>query len=271
MIHMTAENVSLVFPLYARAQRAAAPDNPEDMPSPHDERIILSANGRILGVKAVQDISFSVTGGERLALIGRNGSGKTTLLQLLAGIFTPDTGRISVCGRPTNLININLGARHDASGRRNITLRGLAAGHSLAEIEARRKEIEAFSELGEFLDMPVETYSAGMRMRLNFAIATAFEPEILILDEWIGAGDAAFRRKATRRMRDFVDRAGILVLASHSRAMLIENCERAIWLERGRIRADGPVREIIEAYEADAAKEQASTPAKTLGPRPGRG
>lgn len=251
MNSITVENVSLVFPLYSFAQKTESRDGHGDAMANHDERVLVSRSGRILGVRALADISFSIKGGERLALIGKNGSGKTTLLQILAGILTPDAGRVLIQGNPTNLININLGMRAEATGHRNITLRGLAAGRSRAEIEARREEIAQFSELGEFLDMPVETYSAGMRMRLNFAIATAFEPEILILDEWISAGDASFRKKATQRMQGFVHKAGILILASHSRAMLLENCQRAIWLDRGRIRADGDVGELLDAYEAE--------------------
>lgn len=247
---LAVEHVSLVFPLYAKTATEAPVDPTAES---GDDRLICDPHGRMLGVRALQNVSFAARRGDRLALIGRNGSGKTTLLQVLAGILTPDSGQVSVWGPSTNLININLGMRPDATGHRNITLRGLAAGRSRREIEAKRAEIAAFSELGHFLNLPVSTYSAGMRMRLNFAIATAFEPEILILDEWISAGDAAFRKKATERMHDFVGQAGLLILASHSRSMLMENCNRAIWLERGRVKADGGVKEVIQAYEAETA------------------
>lgn len=248
MHSLTVENVSLVFPLYTKGPQSEYADRPED-----DARILRSPSGRILGVEALRDISLSIKGGERVALIGRNGSGKTTLLQVLAGIITPDRGRVIVEGQSTNLININIGMRQEATGHRNITLRGLAAGRSLAEIEERRRQIADFAELGDFLNLPVETYSSGMRMRLSFAIATAFDPEILLLDEWISTGDASFRKKATQRMRGFVDKAGILVLASHSKSLIAANCERAVWLERGRVRADGPQAEIFEAYRAETA------------------
>lgn len=245
MPQIRVEDVSLVFPLYSKAQSTGMGEQDLDA-----QRVIQGADGQILGVRALESISFDVNSGDRLALIGRNGSGKTTLLQVLAGIIPPDQGVVHIEGEATNLININLGMQIEATGHRNITLRGLATGNSLDEIEARRADIAAFSELGQFLDMPVQTYSAGMRMRLNFAIATAFEPEILLLDEWLSAGDAAFKVKATERMRSFVGKAGILVLASHSRKMLIENCNRAIWVDGGRIRAEGDVAPLLDEYEA---------------------
>ena len=244
---LAVEDVSLAFRLYARAQS----NGPGDADAP-DDRIVRSANNQIIGVRAIENISFRLESGDRLALIGRNGSGKTTLLQVLAGILAPDSGRVIVDGRATNLININLGMQMEASGHRNITLRGLAAGHSRADIEKRREDIAAFCELGAFLDMPIETYSAGMRMRLNFAIATAFEPEILLLDEWISAGDASFRAKASERMKSFVGKAGILVLASHSRQLLLDNCNRALWIDRGKVRAEGAVKAVLDDYEADS-------------------
>jgi len=130
-------------------------------------------------------------------------------------------------------------------------LRGLASGQRLHEIEEKRQEIIDFSELGEFVDLPVETYSAGMRMRLNFAIATAFEPEILILDEWLSAGDISFREKATNRMQDFVKKAGILLLATHSQKLLLDNCDKALWIDDGKIVQHGPADEIWTAYAAE--------------------
>ena len=171
----------------------------------------------------------------------------------------PDAGRVVVEGVSTSLININLGMQQEATGHKNITLRGLAAGRTKEEIEAKRAEIADFSELGEFLDMPIMTYSAGMRMRLNFAIATAFDPEILILDEWLSAGDAAFKAKASSRMKAFVGKAGILVLASHSINLLKENCNRAILLDEGRIVAQGDVDDILQRYQELNAARNAAT------------
>ena len=258
MVSLIAEDVSLTFPLYDRAARTTGTS------SEADRRVVRDRRGRIVGVQALDGISFSLESGDRLALIGHNGAGKTTLLRVLAGIVTPDTGYVGTQGRTANLININLGMQIEASGHRNITLRGLAAGHDRASIDARRGEIAAFSELGSFLDMPLSTYSAGMRMRLSFAIATAFDAEILLLDEWISAGDAAFKEKATARMHAFAERAGILVLATHSHSMMMDNCNKALWLERGRMRAVGPTEEIVEAYQAETQRQ-----ARGARPEPG--
>lgn len=242
-VFLHVDRVSVTFPAHSSVGEMAAVDA--------DPRLIWDKNGRLRGVRALDNVSFRLERGDRLAIVGSNGSGKTTLLQVLAGIFTPETGEVRRAGRITSLININLGIQPEATGHRNITLRGLAAGYSRKEIEARREGIMEFSELGEFLDMPMEAYSSGMRMRLTFAIATAFEPEILILDEWLSAGDAAFKEKATRRMNSFVEKAGILVLASHSRRLLLDNCEKGIWLDEGKIRASGEVEEVLDAYEAE--------------------
>lgn len=215
-----------------------------------DNRMITNKNGELIAVHALEDVSFRLRQGDRLAIVGRNGSGKTTLLQVLAGILSPDQGRVVTRGRKTSLININLGVQPEATGHRNITLRGLAAGYTRKAIDEKRAGIAEFSELGDFLDLPIETYSAGMRMRLTFAIATAFDPEILILDEWLSAGDIGFKDKATKRMQEFVAKAGILVLASHSRALLLQNCNICIWLDSGRIRQFGDVEEVVNSYEA---------------------
>ena len=241
-IFLNVEQVGVTFPVRGNVHEQAA--------SEHDKRMIWDRRGRLRGVRALTEISFALKNGDRLAIVGRNGSGKTTLLQILAGILSPTEGRLVSRGRITSLINISLGIQPEASGHRNITLRGLAAGYSRAQIEEKREEIAEFSELGEFLGMPMESYSAGMRMRLTFAIATAFTPEILILDEWLSAGDTAFKKRATRRMQEFVAKAGILVLASHSRELILENCETAIWIDGGRIRVLGPVKEVLEAYES---------------------
>ncbi|MEL6790491.1 MAG: ATP-binding cassette domain-containing protein [Pseudomonadota bacterium] len=252
MARLIADNIALQFPLHSKAQVQADSDD-----TAIDDRLVTDGRGRIIGIQALRDISFSLNEGDRLGLIGQNGSGKTTLLQVLAEIMVPDAGTLTIEGRSTNLLNINLGMQPGASADRNITLRGLAAGHSLTEIQKRRAEIVAFAQLGEFAHMPVETYSAGMRMRLNYAIATAFEPEILILDEWLSTGDIAFRERATNRMNQFVDQAGILILASHSHKLLKDNCNRAIWLDQGRIRADGDVDTLWKAYAAEQKKRVA--------------
>ncbi len=246
MVRLTVEDVSLCFPLYSKAHLKAY-----ERDDGLDERILVSPKGRIMGVQALRNISFDLKSGDKLGLIGVNGSGKTTLLQVISQIIAPDTGRVHVEGRSSNLININLGVQPGATAHRNITLRGLACGETLKSIDKKRDEIIEFAELGEFVDFPVETFSAGMRMRLNFAIATAFEPEILILDEWLSAGDIAFRKKAASRMNKFVEKAGILVVATHTKALLESNCDRVLWIDDGRIRMDGRVDEVWGAYAAE--------------------
>ncbi len=247
MYSLSAQNVSLVFPLYGNKP---VPDQIRHNASAStDGRLIKSRSGAIVGVNALSDVSVDLVGGNRLGIMGSNGSGKTSLLQALAGILTPDRGQIVANGHRSNLISIGLGLNNQATGRRNIFLSALAAGHSKKEIAARTPEIEAFSELGEFLQMPVSTYSAGMRMRLSFAIATAFDPQILILDEWLSAGDAQFRDLAAKRMHSFVDLAGILVFASHNPTLLKSNCDLGLWLNGGKVAAFGAIDDVMAEYE----------------------
>jgi ABC-type polysaccharide/polyol phosphate transport system ATPase subunit len=248
-IFLRAEHIGVTFAVRGNVREQGL--------SEHDERLLWDKRKRLRGVRALSDISFELKTGDRLAIIGRNGSGKTTLLQILAGILSPSDGKLVSCGRVTSLININIGIQPEASGHRNITLRGLASGYSPKQIEEKRQEIAEFSELGDFLSMPMESYSAGMRMRLTFAIATAFNPEILILDEWLSAGDVAFKKRATQRMQEFVSKAGVLVLASHSRQLILENCETGIWLDGGKIQAAGPVEDVLKAYEESMAPASA--------------
>lgn len=249
MAAIDVQNISLTFPLYVNAE-----SKDRSVVGTEDPRLIIGPRGQPLGVKALTEISFSLSSGDRLAIVGRNGSGKTTLLHVLAGVLTPDIGQVVVEGRSTSLININLGMQAEATGHRNITLRGLAAGHSRETIEQKREEIAEFSELQSFLHMPLLTYSAGMRMRLNFAIATAFDPDVLILDEWLSAGDVNFKRKATERMEQFVEKAGILVLASHSARLLSRNCNKCLWLEHGRIQMYGDLKPVLAAYLDEIGK-----------------
>lgn len=192
--------------------------------------------GRITGglhasVEAFSELSFTLKSGDRLGLVGRNGSGKTTLLKVLAGIMEPTSGRLEIAGRTDALFNINLGFRAHVSGRRNIKLRGLINGWSPEEIDAHTEEIIEFSELGDFIDLPFKTYSQGMAARLAFSIATHLQPEILLMDEWIGAGDAAFQKKAQARMDMMAKRAKIVVLSSHNPEIIKNNCNHILNLE----------------------------------------
>jgi len=196
----------------------------------------IGTDGRHRLVTALDGVSFELKAGDRLGLVGPNGAGKTTLLKVLYGIYEPSGGRLTVEGRVDALFNISLGFRQEATGRRNIMLRGLINGWNEDEIAARAEEIIAFSELGDFIDMPYKSYSQGMAARLAFSIATTLEPQILLMDEWIGAGDASFQEKAKRRMDELAEKAGIIVLASHNRELLKRTCNRTLEMEKGRVK-----------------------------------
>jgi ABC-type polysaccharide/polyol phosphate transport system ATPase subunit len=200
-------------------------------------------------VKALNNIDLDILHGERLALIGANGAGKSTLLKVLAGIYAPTAGSFHSQGRVSALLTASVGLNPEATGRENIITRGMYMDVHPREMRACADEIADFTELGYHIDMPVRTYSSGMMVRLCFAVATAVHPEILLMDEWLGTGDAAFLNKARRRMEEFITNTSILVLASHSMPLLREWCTRAIWLDNGRIVAAGEVDEVAALYE----------------------
>jgi ABC-2 type transport system ATP-binding protein/lipopolysaccharide transport system ATP-binding protein len=210
------------------------------------------ANHRII-VEALRDVSVTLKAGDRVALIGHNGAGKTTLLRVMAGVYEPFAGAVTSYGRISPMFDINLGIDNDISGYDNIRLRGLILGLRANEIEERMPDIVDFTELGDYLDIPVRTYSSGMMTRLTFAVATCFAPEILLMDEWIMAGDASFLAKARLRVKSFVERANILVLASHNLVTCRQWCNKAVWMDRGQIRAQGDIEEILFAYEKEVA------------------
>jgi ABC-2 type transport system ATP-binding protein/lipopolysaccharide transport system ATP-binding protein len=205
-----------------------------------------------IAVLALSEIDLHIRHGDRLALIGANGAGKSTLLKVLAGIYEPTRGRIYSEGRILALLTTSLGLNVEATGRESIVSRGMYMDIHPREMRAHVDEIAEFSELGYYIDMPVRTYSAGMVIRLCFAVATAFPPDILLMDEWFAAGDAAFLAKARRRMETFVTGSSIMVLASHSLPLLREWCNRAVLLEQGRIVAIGTVDEVAERYEVQS-------------------
>jgi ABC-2 type transport system ATP-binding protein/lipopolysaccharide transport system ATP-binding protein len=254
MSSIEARGVSVAFPLYGGAARSLR------------NRLVSSATGGRVGsdrrsrtvVQALEDINLSVSHGERVALIGHNGAGKTTLLRVLSGIYPPLAGSITLEGRIAPIFDIGLGMDPDASGYDNIRIRGLYLGLSRREVEAKVDEIAEFTELGPFLDMPMRTYSAGMQTRLSFAVSTSVDPEILLLDEGIGAGDASFMERANERLRGFVERSGILVLASHDAGLLQRLCQRAVRLEHGRILDDGPFDDVMARFAEDQHRAAAA-------------
>lgn len=210
---------------------------------------IAEDNDGVVVVRALDNIDLRFESGDRIGLIGHNGAGKSTLLRVLAGIYSPTSGVVQRSGKVVPLLDISLGMDENSTGFQNIRLRGLLLGMSDEEIRAKQQEIAEFSELGDYLDLPTRTYSSGMRVRLAFAVSTAVDAEILLLDEVMGVGDASFMQKAKARLADLHSRAEIVVLAMHSNAEIRRVCNKALWMERGQIRSFGPVEEVVAAYE----------------------
>lgn len=219
----------------------------------------VASSAQTVVVQALKNISFHLKNGDKLALIGHNGAGKSTLLRVLAGIYAPNAGQLTVQGSVATLLDISLGMQPEASGYENIYIRGLLMGLSRAETDKLIPDIEEFTDLGQFLSMPIKTYSTGMRVRLAFALSTATDPEILLLDEAIGAGDAGFIEKAQKRLKKFIHRAQIMVLASHDNDFVTEFCNKAIWLEHGTVKGYGDTAEIVEAYMASLNSTSSET------------
>ena len=204
---------------------------------------------------AVDDVCVEFRSGDRVGIVGRNGAGKSTLLALLAGLAEPTSGKLAVEGKVTAVMTLGIGLRDDLSGRENIYLDGELQSKSRSEVDAVIEEIIAFSELGEFIDNPVRTYSTGMKARLAFSMLTTLEPEILFIDEALSVGDAFFSRKAGRKIREICDTGKIVVIVSHSLASIREMCNRCLWLERGRIVMDGTPDAVTTAYQEAVQQE----------------
>src|SRR6516164_5339196 len=202
-----------------------------------------------LTIRALDNLSFELRAGDRLGLIGHNGAGKSTLLRLISGSYRPSSGTISISGEVASLLTLGVGFDVDDTGLENIYTSCLFYGMAPAQIREKTAEIGEFTELGEYLRMPVRTYSSGMQVRLSFAIATAIEPDILLLDEVLGAGDAQFMIKAQQRIEQLMQRASLLVLASHYTDVIRRFCNKALLLRAGRIEEIGPVDSVIAAYE----------------------
>ena len=203
-------------------------------------------------VHAIKGISFIAYRGEAIGLVGSNGSGKSTLLRAVAGLLPTDRGHIYAAGQPS-LLGVNAALMNDLPGERNVALGCLAMGMTPAEVKARTPEIIEFSginERGDFSSLPMRTYSSGMQARLRFSIAAAKKHDVLLIDEALATGDAKFRRRSEQRVRDLRAEAGTVFLVSHSEQSIRDTCERAIWLESGEIRSDGPTEDVLKEYEA---------------------
>jgi ABC-type polysaccharide/polyol phosphate transport system ATPase subunit len=238
------QNVSVSFPIYSASNRSL---KNRMMAATTGGRIGLRENRQLL-VQALDNVSLEIEHGDKVALVGHNGAGKTTLLRVLAGIYEPAVGQIAVNGSVTPLFDVTIGIDPECTGYENIILRGLYMGLTKPDVLERLPEVAEFTELGDFLDLPVRTYSAGMQARLAFAMATCIEPEILLLDEGIGAGDAGFLVKANERLDTFIHKAGILVFASHSQDLIRRLCNKIILMEHGRIVWRGEINEGLKVY-----------------------
>jgi ABC-type polysaccharide/polyol phosphate transport system ATPase subunit len=246
MAKVILENVRVDFPIYGAHSLGTA--------------IVQRATGGLIHregrhkarvtVRALSDVSLRLEEGDRLGLIGLNGSGKSTLLKVMAGIYEPIAGTRIVEGRVTPLFDMMPGLDPEDTGYENIITSGMLLGMSRDQVESKIPEIEKFSELGEYLALPMRTYSAGMTMRLGFALVTALEPGVLLMDEGLGTADLRFTERAAQRMDEFIGRSRIIVLTSHSEWMIKSMCNKAGLLHEGQLRALGPVDDIIEQYQS---------------------
>ena len=207
----------------------------------------------VVVIDALRDITLSLKTGDRVGLVGHNGAGKSTLLRLMSGIYEPTRGKAVVRGRVAPVFDLGVGMDPEITGYENIIIRGLFLGETRKKMQAKIDEIAEFTELGEYLSMPLRTYSTGMRVRLAMGVVTSIDPEILLLDEGIGAVDAEFLKKARTRLEKLVERSGILVFASHSTELLARLCKTAIWIEHGEIKMAGGIEDVVRGYEGEDA------------------
>ena len=240
------ESVSLSYPIYSAGSRSLK----KSLLSVGVGGILKFDTSNVVNIQALDTINLTLEKGDKLGLVGHNGAGKSSLLKLIAGIYTPTNGVSTVQGRVSSLLNIGLGMDDYATGYENIYLSGMFLGLSRKQITDLLPDIVEFCELGDYLAMPIRTYSAGMRVRLAFAISTSIEPEILLMDEVMGVGDAHFIDKATQRLNNVVNKASILILASHSNDLIREMCNKAAWLEHGKVLLTGSVDDVLAAYAA---------------------
>ncbi len=243
MAHIVLDHVTVDFPIYNARNRSLK------------NTVMQAATGGAVNfgtdrtiIRSLDDVSFTLSEGDRVGLVGHNGAGKSTLLRTLSKVYYPTSGSADIEGEIGSLVDISLGIDQEATGRENIFIRGALLGLSRSEIEDNFQEIVDFSELGPFIDMPVRTYSSGMHLRLAFAVATIIRPEILLMDEWLSVGDAAFNDKAETRLTNLVKSSRILVIASHSRELIQKTCNRALWFEHGCLKMDSTPQEVCKAY-----------------------
>jgi ABC-2 type transport system ATP-binding protein len=245
MSEIILENVNLDYPVYGSGPRFFA------------KRLVslasagmIHVNERYSFIRSLDDVTLIVKAGDRLALIGGNGAGKSSLLKIISGIYHPTRGKITIKGKVTPILGFGFGLDDSASGYENIILGGVALGYSVNYMKAKTKEIEDFTELGDFLNMPIKTYSSGMRARLAFAITTSTGSEILVMDEGIGAGDNAFFNKAQKKLESFLGMASILVIASHSTDLLKRFCNKGVVMKHGKLEFIGSLDDALTYNES---------------------
>jgi homopolymeric O-antigen transport system ATP-binding protein len=259
---ISARDLSLDFPIYDIASRSlkqllmVRPIANVFRSASHVGGSIATGVGGTVVVRAIDNMSFEIEQGARVGLIGHNGAGKTTLLRTMAGIYEPTSGVLNTSGHVMPLFNLMEGMMPDATGREFIRIRGVLLGREPKELDTLAEDVIEFCELGSYIDMPVRTYSTGMLVRLAFALSTSVSPDILLFDELIGAGDARFVSKAQERLKSFVERSSIVVVASHSRAILDQWCNRLFLLEHGKLIADGSVADVLKEYDQRTAAQQ---------------
>jgi lipopolysaccharide transport system ATP-binding protein len=246
MASISLKSVTLDFPIYGSNSRSFK----KQLIKLGTGGAIQQSENDIIIVRAIDNISVELASGDFVGLIGHNGAGKSTLLRLLSGIYEPTSGQLSVKGKVSSLLDLSLGLDPESTGYENIFIYGLIRGHSRKEILARAKEIIDFTELGDYISMPIRTYSDGMRLRLAFSLATTLSAEILILDEVVGAGDRSFMGKAQKRLECLVKESELVVFASHSEELIRQFCNKVIWLEAGRIVFFGDVAECFQRYNS---------------------
>ncbi|EKN4845530.1 TPA: ABC transporter ATP-binding protein [Citrobacter farmeri] len=228
-MHISSHNIGVRFPIFDSNNRSFK----KTLMSAASGGKIGSSKKGVTEIESLKNITFNIEEGDRLGLIGHNGSGKTTLLRVLSGAYKPTSGNLKTSGKITSLIDPMMGMDHELTGIENIKLRGLFLGMKKKEINNIIDDVIDFSELGDFINIPVRTYSSGMILRLGFAISTSIQPEILLMDEWMSVGDDSFRKKAEERLQNIISKAGILVLATHDKELAKNLCNKNILLEHG--------------------------------------
>ncbi len=244
MAHIEFRDVSIEFPIFNATGRSLTSKLLEVATG---GKLDADPQGRVL-VRALSGVTFTLNEGDRIGLVGHNGAGKSTLLRALGGVYAPTKGTADIQGDIGSLIDISLGINPEATGLENVYIRAQLLGLTKQEVASKYEEIVEFAELGDFMNMPVRTYSSGMQLRLAFAVSTIVRPEILLMDEWLSVGDENFKTKSEARLRELVSGTKILVIASHARALLESVCNRVIWLEHGSIKMTGTAEEVLQAY-----------------------